>query len=61
MAYFKHYKSDTLVTCYGATQCSSKRTAELTDPRLIEKARNNPHFIEVDKAMKQTRKRKSKK
>jgi len=60
MAFFKH-ESDTLVNCYGGTKCSNRSTAELKDESLIAKARANPEFIEVDKAMKQTRKRKSKK
>ena len=59
MAFFKH-ESDTLVNCYQGTQCSSKSTAELTDEVYIAKARANPDFIEVDKALKQTRKRKKK-
>lgn len=60
MAYFVHFESEVLVKCYAGTHCSNKRTAELTDERLVAKARANPHFIEVDEPFKQTRKTKKK-
>jgi len=60
MAHFIPVK-DVSVIFYGGTRCSRKSSAEITKPHLVDKARRNPDFEEVDKQIKATRKTKPKK
>ena len=60
MAHFVSTSGES-VRCYDGTFCSAISSAELTDERLIEKARRNPDFTEVDgevKAKRQSKKAK---
>jgi len=60
MAHFVSASGES-IRCYQGTVCSAKSSAEVTNESLIEKARKNPDFIEVDKQVKATRKRRKKK
>ena len=45
------------IACYGGTRCSGKSSVELTNESLIDKARRNPDFTEVEAEIKATRKK----
>ena len=51
-------KEDVSVNFYDGLHCSRKSSAELTAPHLIEKARANPDFEEVEDEIKAKRKAK---
>ena len=59
MRYFKPTNGGE-VLCYGGQTASEKKPAAL-DGLRAEKAANNPDFTEVDKPVKQTRKKRASK